>query len=51
MLATVMRCVCSLLLLLGGVAGPAVLCEVEICDQPELCFQAAVLPKNASERP
>ena len=48
MLPTVMRlCVCSLLLLLGGVAGSAVLpSEVEICDQPEPCFQAAVLPKE-----
>ena len=40
-------CVCSLLLLLGGVAGSAVLPgEVEICDQAEPCFQAAVLPKE-----
>ena len=48
MLPTVMRlCVCSLLLLLGGVAGSAVLpSEGEICDQPEPCFQAAVLPKE-----
>ncbi len=48
MLPTVMRlCVCSLLLLLGGVAGSAVLpSEVEICDQAEPCFQAAVLPKE-----
>ena len=47
MLATVMRLCVQVLLLLGGVAGSAVLsCEVEICDQPEPCFQAAVLPKE-----
>ena len=48
MLPTVMRlCVCSVLLLLGGVAGSAVPpSEGEICDQPEPCFQAAVLPKE-----
>src|SRR4026209_334321 len=40
-------CVCSVLLLLGGVAGSAVPpSEGEICDQPEPCFQAAVLPKE-----
>ena len=38
---------CSLLLFLGGVAGSAVLpTEPDSCDQPEPCFQAAVLPKE-----
>ncbi|HKY70791.1 MAG TPA: transglycosylase SLT domain-containing protein [Nitrospira sp.] len=40
-------CVCSLLLFLGGVAGSAVLsAEPDVCDQPEPCFQAAVLPRE-----
>lgn len=40
-------CACSLLLLLSGVAGSAALSgESDTCDQPEACFQAAVLPKE-----
>ena len=48
MLPTVMRgCVCSVLLLLSGVAGSAVPpSDSDICDQPEPCFQAAALPKE-----
>jgi soluble lytic murein transglycosylase len=38
---------CSLLLLLGCLTGPAALSnEPDGCDQPEACFQAAVLPKE-----
>jgi soluble lytic murein transglycosylase len=37
----------GLLLLLGGAGWSAALSsEPEICDQPEACFQAAVLPKE-----
>src|SRR5689334_2324263 len=40
-------CACCLLLLLGGLTGPAALSsEPDGCDQPEACFQAAVLPKE-----
>jgi soluble lytic murein transglycosylase len=40
-------CACSLLLLLGALTGPAALSnEADGCDQPEACFQAAVLPKE-----
>lgn len=40
-------CACSLLILISGTAGSTTLSsEVDVCDQPEPCFQAAALPKE-----
>ena len=40
-------CACSLLILISGTARSTTLSsEVDVCDQPEPCFQAAALPKE-----
>jgi hypothetical protein len=40
-------CLCGLLLLINGAAGRAALPgEADLCEQPELCFQAAAFPKE-----
>ena len=48
MVALVIRfCLCGLLLLINGAAGRAALPgEADLCEQPELCFQAAAFPKE-----